>query len=69
LTLPEEHRLRVFENKLLGIIFETKRDVIGGCGELDNEELRNLYTSAIIIIMVTSRRMICAGNIARMGRR
>jgi hypothetical protein len=41
----EEHRLRVFENRVLRRIFGPKRDeVIGGCRKLHNEEL--LYSSA-----------------------
>jgi hypothetical protein len=43
LILREEHRLRVLENKVLGRIFEPKRDeVIGGWRKLHNEELHNL---------------------------
>jgi hypothetical protein len=42
LTLREEHRLRVFENRVLGRIFGQKRDeVIGGWRKLHNEELHN----------------------------
>jgi hypothetical protein len=44
LTLREEHRLRVFENRVLRRIFGPKRDeVTGGCRKLHNEELHNLY--------------------------
>jgi hypothetical protein len=43
LTLKEEHRLRVFENRLLRRIFRPKRDeVIGGWRKLYNEQLHNL---------------------------
>jgi hypothetical protein len=39
LTLREEHRLRVFENRVLNKIFGWKRDeVIGGSRKLHNEE-------------------------------
>jgi hypothetical protein len=49
-TLREEHRLRVFENKALRRIFGPKRDeVTGGCRKLHNEELRDLYSSPSII--------------------
>jgi hypothetical protein len=45
LTLREEHRLRVFENRVLRRIFGPKRDeVMGRCRKLHNEELRNLYS-------------------------
>jgi hypothetical protein len=43
LTLREEHRLSVFENRMLRGIFGPKRDeVIGGWRKLRNEELHNL---------------------------
>jgi hypothetical protein len=46
LGLREEHRLRVFENWVLRIIFGPKRDeIVGGWRKLHNEELRNLYSS------------------------
>jgi hypothetical protein len=45
LTLREEHRLRVFENRALRIIFGLKRDeVTGGWRKLHNK-LHNLYSS------------------------
>jgi hypothetical protein len=45
LTLREEHRLRVFENRVLRRIFGPKRDeVIGGWRKLHNEELNDLYS-------------------------
>jgi hypothetical protein len=47
LKLREEHRLRVFENRVLKRIFGPKRDeVTGGWRKLHNEELYNLYTKA-----------------------
>jgi hypothetical protein len=58
LTLWEEHRLRVFENKVLRRIFGPRRDeVIGGWRKPLNEELHNLYSLPSIIRMVKSRRM------------
>jgi hypothetical protein len=58
LTLREEHRLRVFENKLLRSILGPKRDeVTGGWRKLHNEELRDLYSSPSIIRIIKSRRM------------
>jgi hypothetical protein len=43
LTLREEHRLRLFENRVLRRIFGPKRDeVTGGWRKLPNEELHNL---------------------------
>jgi hypothetical protein len=63
LTLREEHRLRVFENRVLRRIFGPKRDeVTEGWRKLHNEELHNLYSSPSIIRMIKSRRMRLAGH-------
>jgi hypothetical protein len=68
LTLREEHRLRVFENRVLRRIFVPKRDeVTGEWRKLHSEELHNLYSSPDIIRQVKSRRMRWAGHVARMG--
>jgi hypothetical protein len=68
-TLREEHRLRVFENRVLRRIFGPKRDeVTGGRRKLHNEELHNLYSSPCIITMTKSTTR-WAGNVARMGQR
>jgi hypothetical protein len=46
LTLREEHRLRLFENRVLSRIFGPKRDeVTGGWRKLHNEKLHGLYSS------------------------
>jgi hypothetical protein len=69
-TLREEHRLRVFENRVLRRIFGPKRyKVTGGWRKLYSEELRNLYSSPSIIRMIQSKRMSLTGQVARMGRR
>jgi hypothetical protein len=58
LILKEEHKLRVFQKRVLRRIFGPKRDeVTGDLRILHNEELRNLYTSPNIIRMIKSRRM------------
>jgi hypothetical protein len=58
LTLREEHRLRVFEIRVLRRIFSSKRDeVTGEWRKLHNEELHNLYSSPDIIRQIKSRRM------------
>jgi hypothetical protein len=68
LTVREEHKLRMFENKVLRRIFGPKRDgVTGGWRKLHNEELHNLYSSPSIIRIIKSRRMRWAGHVARMG--
>jgi hypothetical protein len=68
LTLREEHRLRVFEKRVLRRIFGPKRDeVTGEWRKLHSEELHNLYSSPDIIRQVKSRRMRWACHIARMG--
>jgi hypothetical protein len=68
LTLREEHRLRVSENRVLRRIFGPKRDeVTGEWRKLHNEELCNLYSSPSIIRIIKLRRMRWAGHVARMG--
>jgi hypothetical protein len=68
LSVREEHKLRVFDNRGLGRIFEPKRDgETGGWRKLHNEELRNLYSSPSKIRIIKSRRMRWAGHLARMG--
>jgi hypothetical protein len=58
LTLREEHRLRLFENRVLRRIFGPKRDkVTGEWRKLHNEELRDLYSSPSIIRKIKSRKM------------
>jgi hypothetical protein len=70
LTLREEHRLRVFENRALRRIFGQKRDeVTGWWRKLHNEELCDLYSSASIIIMFKLRRMRWVGHVAQMVKR
>jgi hypothetical protein len=65
LTLREEHRLRVFDNKVLRRIFGLKRDeVMGGWRKLHNEELHDMYSLPSIIRMIKSRRMRWVGHIA-----
>jgi hypothetical protein len=68
LTLSEEQRLRVYENRVLMRLFGPKRNE--GEGEwrrLHNEELNDLYSSPNIIRVIKSRRMRWEGHVARMG--
>ena len=68
LTLREEHRLRVFENKVLRKIFGAKRDEITGeWRKLHNAALHALYSSPNIIRNLKSRRLRWAGHVARMA--
>ncbi|KAJ4442368.1 hypothetical protein ANN_03954 [Periplaneta americana] len=68
ITLREEHRLSVFENKVLRKIFGAKRDeVTGEWRKLHNTELHALYSSPDIIRNLKSRRLRWAGHVARMG--
>ena len=56
LTLREESRLRVFENRILRRIFGPKRD----------EELCSLHRSPNILRVITYRRLRWAGHLVRM---
>jgi hypothetical protein len=68
LTLREEHRLRVFENRVLIRIFGPKSDeVTGEWRKLHSEKFHNLYSSPNIINSTKSRLMRWAGHVARMG--
>jgi hypothetical protein len=68
LTLREEQRLRMFDNRVLRRIFGPKRDeATGDWRRLHNEELNDLYSSRNIIRVIKSRRMRWAGHVARMG--
>ena len=68
LTLGEECRLKVCENRVLSRIFEPKRDeVTREWRKLHNEELNYLYSSPSIVWVIKSRRMSWVGHIPRMG--
>jgi len=68
LVLKEEHRLRLFENRVLRRILGPKRDV-GESRKLHNEEINDLYSLTNIIRVLKSRRKRWAGLVARMGER
>jgi hypothetical protein len=67
LTIREEHKLRVFENRVLRRIFGPKRDeVTVEWRKLHSVELHNVYSSANVFRQIKSRRMRWAGHVARM---
>jgi hypothetical protein len=69
-TLRQECRLRVFENRVLRRILGPKRDeVTGERRRLHNKELYALYSSPNIILVMKYRRMVLEGHVARMGKR
>jgi hypothetical protein len=68
LTLGKEHRLRVFENRVLRRIFGPKREEDGSWRKLHNDKLHDLYSSPNIFRVIKSRRMRWAGHVARTGR-
>jgi hypothetical protein len=55
--LWEEHRLRVFENRVLRIFGPRRDEVTGEWRKLHNEELRDFYSLPNIIRIIKSRRM------------
>jgi hypothetical protein len=67
LSLRKEHRLRVFENRVLRRIFGPKRDEDGSWRKYHNDELHSLCSSPNIVRAIKSRRMKWAGHVAHMG--
>ena len=60
----------MFENRVLRRIFGPKRDEAAReWRKLNNEELNDVYCSLNKILVIKSRRMRCAGHVARMGER
>jgi len=68
--LREEHRPRVFENRVLSRIFGPKRDeVTAEWRKQQREQLNDLYPSPNIIWVIKLRRMSWAGHVAHIGER
>ena len=66
LTLREECRLRIFENRTLRRIFGPKKDENVEWRRLRNEELHSLYRSPTTDRLIKSRRLSWTGHVARM---
>jgi hypothetical protein len=64
LTLWEEHRLKVLENRVLRKIFGPKREEDGSW-----RKLHSLYSSPNIVSVIKSRRMRWTGHVTHMERR
>jgi hypothetical protein len=68
LALREEHRLKTFENRVLMRIFGPKRCVtVCGWRTLHKKSFITLIVQPSIIRAINSRRMRCAGHVARIG--
>jgi hypothetical protein len=68
LTLREQHRLRVFEKRVLrGIFGPTRDEVTGEWRKFHSGEIHNFFSSPDIIRQIKSRRMGWAGHVARLG--
>jgi hypothetical protein len=68
LTLREEHRLRVFGNRVVrGRLGPKRFEETGVWRKLHNKELHGLYSSPSFIKVIKPRRMRWAGHVARMG--
>jgi hypothetical protein len=67
LTFREEHRLRIFENRVLRKIFGPQREEDVSWRKLHKDEIHDLYFSPNIVRVIKSRRMRWAGHVAHMG--
>jgi hypothetical protein len=67
LTFKEEHRLRVFEKRVLRRIFGPKRVVDGSWRKLHNDEFHSLYSSPNIVRVIKSRWLRWVGHVDGMG--
>jgi hypothetical protein len=64
----KEHRLRVFENRVLKETFRPKKNIIiGNWRKLPNEKLHNMYLPQNLLRMIKSRRTRLYGHVARVG--
>jgi hypothetical protein len=63
----EEHRLRVFDSRVLRKIFGPKREEDGSWKKLHNDELHSQYSSPNIFMVIKSR-LRWVGHVAHMGK-
>jgi hypothetical protein len=69
LILREEHRLRIFKNRVLRRLLRPKRDEESGeCRKLHNEELNDMYRLPTTLQVITPRKMRWARHVASMGK-
>ena len=67
LTLREESKLRVFENRILRRVFGSKVNENEEWRRLHNFEIHSLYCPPNIFRVIRSRRLRWAGHISGMG--
>jgi hypothetical protein len=67
--LKEEHRLRVYENRVLRMFVPKRDEVTGKWRKLHNEELNDLYSSPDIVRVIKSRSLRWVGHAACVGER
>jgi hypothetical protein len=64
--LRKEHRLSVFESRVMRIFGPKREEMVGGWRRLHKEELYNLYASPNTVMMIKSR-MRLVGHVACIG--
>jgi hypothetical protein len=65
--LGEEHRLRVFEKRVLRKILGPKKEEDGSWRKLHNHELRSLYSSPTVVRVIKPRRIKWVGHVTGIG--